>query len=355
MRRLVFIVAALAAAVSASGRVVWLEPVHDFGAIREDRGLARTVFHGVNVGPDTVVVLSARANCGCTRPDFTRGAIAPGDTVKVGVAFDPAGRPGRFEKNVSVTLSGTNRREILEIRGTVIGSSATLERRFPIEVGDMRLSNTVASFGQTRKGHVLGASVLIYNATDSTVIPVASGLPPYIRCTFSPAEIAAGEQGVASLTAYTDQCPQFGTIENRFEIIPDISNPQATAEITTVMIVDEDFSRLTPEELDKAPVVSLSEKMVDFGVISRDGKKAKRSLTIVNNGKSPLIIRQLHTPDGYISAKAGRTTLKPGAKTDITVTLDTSGLPADQPLNTILTLVTNSPSEPNRIIRVVGE
>ena len=44
MRRIAALLGALLAAASASAQIVWLEPVHDFGAIREDRGLARTVF-----------------------------------------------------------------------------------------------------------------------------------------------------------------------------------------------------------------------------------------------------------------------------------------------------------------------
>ena len=112
MRRIAALLGGLLAAATASAQIVWLEPVHDFGAIREDRGLARTVFRGVNVGTDTIVVLSARANCGCTRPEFSRGNIAPGDTLKVGVAFDPAGRPGRFEKKVMLTTTAPSRREV---------------------------------------------------------------------------------------------------------------------------------------------------------------------------------------------------------------------------------------------------
>lgn len=355
MRRLIILTLALAAAFAASARIVWLEPTHDFGAIREDRGLARTVFRGVNAGPDTVVILSARANCGCTRPDFSRGSIAPGDTLKVGVAFDPAGRPGRFEKKVYVTVSGSNEREVLEITGTVIGAAPTLEKRFPVEVGEMRISNTVAAFGETRKGHVLGASVLIYNPTESTVIPAAADLPPYIRCSFSPAQIEPGEQGIASLTAYTDQCPLYGTVENRLTLIPDIADPSATATISTVMIINEDFSNLTPEQTAAAPVASISERMVDFGVIDRSARKLTRTFEIVNTGRSPLIIRQLHTPDAAVSATVNRTTIKPGKKAEVTVTLNPQELTEGEPLNTRLTIVANSPSNPRQTLRVVGE
>lgn len=355
MRRIAVLLGGLLAAASASAQIVWIEPVHDFGAIREDRGLARTVFRGVNVGTDTIVVLSARANCGCTRPEFSRGDIPPGDTVKVGVAFDPAGRPGRFEKKVMLTTTAPSRREVLEITGTVIGASSTLEKRFPIEVGQMRLSNTVVALGETTKGHVLGGSVLIYNPTDSAVIPAAAHLPPYIRCTFSPAEIPAGEQAVASLTAFTDRCPQYGTVENTFTLIPDIANPSATATISTVMIVHEDFSRLTPEQRDNAPGVSADVRSVEFGVINRGGKKTSRTFELTNTGRSPLIIRQLHCPDGCISAKAAKSEVKPGKKVQVTVTLDPQKLPGGQPLNTTLTIVTNSPADPRLILRVVGE
>ena len=355
MRRIAALLGGLLAAATASAQIVWLEPVHDFGAIREDRGLARTVFRGVNVGTDTIVVLSARANCGCTRPEFSRGNIAPGDTLKVGVAFDPAGRPGRFEKKVMLTTTAPSRREVLEITGTVIGASSTLEKRFPIEVGQMSLSNTVVALGETNKGHVLGGSVLIYNPTDSTVIPAAADLPPYIRCTFSPAEIPAGEQAVASLTAFTDRCPQYGTVENTFTLIPNIADPAATATISTVMIIHEDFSRLTPEQRENAPGVRADVRSVEFGVIDRRGKKTSRTFELTNTGRSPLIIRQLHSPDGCISAKAAKSEVKPGKKVQVTVTLDPQKLPGGQPLNTTLTIVTNSPADPRLILRVVGE
>ena len=315
MRRIAALLGGLLAAATASAQIVWLEPVHDFGAIREDRGLARTVFRGVNVGTDTIVVLSARANCGCTRPEFSPGTLGP----------------------------------------TVSGASSTLEKRFPIEVGQMRLSNTVVALGETNKGHVLGGSVLIYNPTDSTVIPAAADLPPYIRCTFSPAEIPAGEQAVASLTAFTDRCPQYGTVENTFTLIPDIADPSATATISTVMIIHEDFSRLTPEQRDNAPGVRADVRSVEFGVIDRGGKKTSRTFELTNTGRSPLIIRQLHSPDGCISAKAAKSEVKPGKKVQVTVTLDPQKLPGGQPLNTTLTIVTNSPADPRLILRVVGE
>ena len=121
------------------------------------------------------------------------------------------------------------------------------------------------------------------------------------------------------------------------------------------MIVHEDFSRLTPEQRDNAPGVSADVRSVEFGVIDRGGKKTSRTFELTNTGRSPLIIRQLHCPDGCISAKAAKSEVKPGKKVQVTVTLDPQKLPGGQPLNTTLTIVTNSPADPRLILRVVGE
>ena len=75
MRRIAALLGGLLAAATASAQIVWLEPVHDFGAIREDRGLARTVFRGVNVGTDTIVVLSARANWAARAPSSAAATL----------------------------------------------------------------------------------------------------------------------------------------------------------------------------------------------------------------------------------------------------------------------------------------
>ena len=78
----------------------------DLGTIPEDTvRLPRCEFSFVNEG-DTVVALS-RVSTSC------------GQTGYVIVTFDPAGRPGKFLRKVSVYFAGQVRPYVLQIKGTV--------------------------------------------------------------------------------------------------------------------------------------------------------------------------------------------------------------------------------------------
>ena len=95
------------------------ETVWDFGTIREDRPASHD-FEFVNEGTGNLVIVDATAECGCTRPEFPDKPIAPGKKGKVKVTFNPTGRPGSFEKTVTVKTNGSPRKARLKIRGVVV-------------------------------------------------------------------------------------------------------------------------------------------------------------------------------------------------------------------------------------------
>lgn len=62
-----------------------------------------------NDGPEPLTIVDVFAECGCTVPEYSRKAIAPGDTSSVSVTFDSKGRAfGHFTKAVRIrTGSGS--------------------------------------------------------------------------------------------------------------------------------------------------------------------------------------------------------------------------------------------------------
>ena len=126
--------------MSAQPRVEWVSETIDFGAFREEAGPVTAVFRGVNTGTEPLVILSARANCGCTTPKYRTVAYAPGDTAEVEVTYDPQGRPGRFKKFVYVDTNTAPERSKLTVQGVVIGEANTLSGRYPVEGGARRLA-----------------------------------------------------------------------------------------------------------------------------------------------------------------------------------------------------------------------
>lgn len=344
---------------NASPKLVWLNPVHDFGAFREDIGPVTCRFQAVNVGDEPVIVVDARANCGCTRPIYTRDAVMPGDTLTVSVSYDPSGRPGRFKKQVKVTTNAEPPNSILTVSGTVLGSAGTLQSRFPIEVGPYRISNRIVPFGQTTKGHVLASAINIYNTTGDTIHPRVEDAPEFLNVLFRPTAIPPGEQGTMSLTAYTFRTEGWGVLEDSFSLVPDSEHPGTRQEIQTVMIVDEDFSQIPEGELSEQPKARLSDATLDFGQIPATGTVVHREFEIKNEGKKTLLIRRLYTPERGVEVKASSSKIKPGHSARVTVSVrpfELSRPTVDSGiLNARISVIVNDPANPTLIVRAIGE
>ncbi|HSY60481.1 MAG TPA: DUF1573 domain-containing protein [Cytophaga sp.] len=75
----------------------------DFGVITEGEK-ARHTFEFYNTGKDTILLKSenVRASCGCTTPSFSTDAILPGQKGVITAEFNSQGRPGTFQKTITV-------------------------------------------------------------------------------------------------------------------------------------------------------------------------------------------------------------------------------------------------------------
>lgn len=105
--------------------ITFEQRVHDFGLVAEDGGPVRVEFEFANTGDAPLVIVSATASCGCTRPSFTTDPVKPGKKGKVRVTYLPKGRPGEFDKTVKVRTNDPKQKNVrLRIRGTVVPADA---------------------------------------------------------------------------------------------------------------------------------------------------------------------------------------------------------------------------------------
>lgn len=336
-------------------QINWLETLHDFGAFDESLGLVTTTFKAVNTGDEPLIVLSARANCGCTTPRYNLETILPGDTLSLSVSYNASGRPGRFEKKIYVT-SNAEKNSVLTIIGTVIGTSNSLKGRYPVDGGKMRLSSSVLPFGEVRKGSSASAMLRAYNASNDTIRPIVTGHPKYITFTVRPAAVPPGEHFAIVGDINTLDGSLWGLVTDSATALADKEGlPSDRIEISTVVIVQEDFSGLSGNELKKSPIIEMQTRMIDLNIIDRAKGKQTIKDRITNNGKNPLIIHRVYSPDRAITVNVGNNKLKGGKYTDLTVEVDPEEIPEGEPLNARITLITNDPSSPMTIIRIVGE
>ena len=74
---------------------------YDFGSLEEGPA-AEHVFTFKNTGKEPLVIQRVQPSCGCTTPDWTKEPVAPGKTGMIKASYGTQGRPGHFEKTMTV-------------------------------------------------------------------------------------------------------------------------------------------------------------------------------------------------------------------------------------------------------------
>ena len=92
------------------------ETEHDFANIPQGKPAYYT-FEIVNTSSQPLKLDDVHASCGCTTPEWSREAIAPGATAQIKVGYNAAAE-GAFEKTITITYN-SNQNKQLKIKGTV--------------------------------------------------------------------------------------------------------------------------------------------------------------------------------------------------------------------------------------------
>jgi Protein of unknown function (DUF1573) len=97
--------------------IKWAKVLHDFGTVTMGP-TADATFKFTNNGTTPIVIKSANPSCGCTTPTFTKTPVMPGESGEVKASYGTEGRPGYFQKTVTVTFDN-GLTTTLTIQGTV--------------------------------------------------------------------------------------------------------------------------------------------------------------------------------------------------------------------------------------------
>lgn len=102
----------------SEARIHFTEDIFDFGKISAKKGKVSHEFTFTNAGESNLVIVNAKADCGCTKPTYSEEPTAPGKTGTIIVTYLPSGK-GYFTKKVTITTNGTPRKTRLLIKGEV--------------------------------------------------------------------------------------------------------------------------------------------------------------------------------------------------------------------------------------------
>jgi hypothetical protein len=94
---------------------------YNFGSIKSGEEV-KYDFVFTNIGNEPIIIASAIGSCGCTVPVWPKEPILKGQTGKIKVTFNSAGKMGLQDKTVTISSNAVQNPLVLHIKGMVEGS-----------------------------------------------------------------------------------------------------------------------------------------------------------------------------------------------------------------------------------------
>ncbi len=274
--------------------ITFNETTHDFGKINESDGKVTTVFTFKNEGATPLVLSNVKASCGCTTPKWTKEPVEPGQEGLIHVTYNPNGRPGRFQKTITVTSNATEATTRLFIKGEVIPKTTTPVDQYPVKIGAMSLKSQTVDMGNMFADTAIIKTLEYANQTNDTIRVQCISRNPYLVA-YASAEkeeevIAPRVKGSLHILFDTKVCRMYGPVESEFHLVINGKEDMDHA-IRVKANIQEDFSHMTAKEMERAPFAEMS-KNINLGTFAAD-KKGVATFHITNAGLDPLMIRRV--------------------------------------------------------------
>ncbi len=98
--------------------MTFTETEYDFGTVDEGT-IVEHEYTFTNTGKAPLIVVNAKASCGCTVPTWSKEPIAPGAEGTMLVKFNTSGKPNAQTKTITITANTEAGKESIRIKGFV--------------------------------------------------------------------------------------------------------------------------------------------------------------------------------------------------------------------------------------------
>ncbi|HOP04146.1 MAG TPA: DUF1573 domain-containing protein [Tenuifilaceae bacterium] len=356
MRTLSFvfsIVLAFSLATNAQNKAASISPVktvHDFGTIKEEDGKVSFDFEITNDGEAPLIINRVSSSCGCTTPVWPKEPIPPGGKGSVKATYDPKGRPGPFNKTITIFSNASASGTVLSIKGQVTPRTKTPEETYRKRIGDLGLANSHMSMGKLFLSEIRIDSLPVYNFGSEPMEITFQNVPKHITVTAEPKVLKPKEKGSIIVLFDSNKQNDWGFIIERVRLQLNGESPQGNL-LSVSANIEEDFSKLTEEELAKAPKIVFNELNKDFGTID-EGSPVEYEFVFTNQGESDLIIRKIKASCGCTTVAPKVTVIKPGESSSLSASFRTKGYSGRQSKS--ITVITNDPKQSTIVLRLTG-
>ena len=331
----------------------------DFGNIKEDDGKVSGKFEFTNTGNQDLLLTGVKPGCGCTAADYTKTPVAPGEKGFIVATYNPYNRPGSFHKNIKVTTNEPQFNENENAPSYMIYIKGNVEKRPPTKyelagykngAGDVRIKdNQIKLDILNTETKSFTIQITNFGEKESTFAPI--NMPNYLTMEKNSLILKAGEETTVSFNYDAAKRAEIGAFKDIISIqTQDTIEPRITLIVESM--ITEDFSKLTPKQMQEAPKAVLDSLKLNFGKLVRNTNSTQQ-IKLKNNGKNPLIIRQLKSPNSIFSIVSDKMEILKDDFATLTVTLNSRNRRGMQ--NAIIEIVTNDPENSRMLLNCTGD
>jgi hypothetical protein len=338
-----FLIIFIASAQQAK-QLQFKEEIHDFGTVAEEKGPVTHEFVFTNNSSRPVKILTVQASCGCTTPGWSKEPVAPGKSGFIQASYNPKGRPGFFNKSLTVTTDLEANPIILQIKGQVSNEDVPNAADFPIVNGALKFKGSSFNMGKvfTKDEYVVRDFPVLNGGTKAITFIGNNVSPKYIKVDVEPKSLGVGQTGIVRISYNGKLKNQYGFQSDNVELQTDDEvNPVKSFSVYATL--EDYFPPLTPEESAKAPQLSLDTNTLDFGRIKPNAPSI-REVQIRNNGKKELSLRAIQGNCTCITATPSKNVVRPGDSSIIKIAFDPQDRLGTQ--QKAVTIYSNDPRNP---------
>lgn len=298
---------------------------HDFGTFKEEAGRQTFDFLVSNTGNQPLVIQNIVASCGCTTPEWTKEPIPAGGKGKVTAIYDPQNRPGPFNKTLSVYTNSKPEVVVLTIKGEVVPHEKTVEELFTFPVGSIRFESNHLAFTNVKKTEKKIRVMQVINTSQQPVKIEFDQVPGHLALKATPETLKPGAKGIIEGTYDGTKNAAWGNVSDMVKVKLNGATQENVYYYVSANLV-EDFSALSKEQLENAPVFKVESTNVDLGKMQGNTTKDVE-FKFTNTGKTDLILRNVKSTCGCTAVQSSPQGqgIKPGQSSSIKATFSSGG------------------------------
>ena len=263
----------------------------DFGAIREADGVVRHEFVVFNRSDRPLRLLRAIPGCSCISARLPQGVLSPGQSAAVEVSFTPAGAAGPVIRTVEIQAGGGVSLGILSISADVLPADRSIQERYPVVLAEgLYASRSEVNFGYLERGRQTGKVLFVANASDKPMRLGVSGLGGTRFRAVCPETLAPGEEARVEIWCDTPADPAyFASLHASLRLAPQGARVLREVPLSGLCLTQAPDSPDAPRLRNDPP--QLRRKFLS--------RKHSGTLTLHNDGATPLVIHAIELPEGF--------------------------------------------------------